>query len=354
MTQAPQHVKNDEVISLAELWLKAKSALTFIWQNKGWLTLMSCLFCLGGYFKAYLSQPSYSASLTISLEQGGSESRLSGLASQFGFSMGAGGDALGGDNLLSLMKSRRILENVLFTKIASGADSILLINLYVSKLPKLQKQWDSMGLLPFKGLNHLNRSQDSAIGLIVKQLAEQSLAVSRVDAKLSFVTLSYSGHDPLFTKHFVELVSEKATDFYVLNKTSNSRANIDKLERRVDSVTAELNLAMMGYSQFQDQNQYTVQQIAMVPSIQKQIKVTMLTTLYGELVKNLELSKTLAAREEPLITIIDTPRYPMRIRESKMKSAIVGAFLGGFLTLTFLGIKAFMKNLNQQALELQA
>ena len=349
MSAAPQHLQNEDETSLAEVWLKAKSAIAYIWRTKGWIILVGLLFGLGGYLKVYLAKPTYTASLTFSLEQGSTGGGLSGLASQFGFSMGSGGDGLGGDNLLSLMKSRRILEDVLFTKIASGADSIILIDQYVSTLPKLQKQWDSVGVLPFEGLSQLNRSQDSAVGLIVKQLAEQSLAVSKVDKKLSFVTVSYSGHDPVFTKHFVELVSEKASDFYVETKMSNSRANIDKLERRVDSVSAELNSAMVGYSQSQDQNQFTVQSVAKVPSMQKQIKVTMLTTLYGELVKNLELSKTMAAREEPLITIIDTPHYPLRVRESKLKSALIGSFLGGFLCIAFFGARAFLQNLNQQA-----
>ena len=87
--------------------------------------------------------------------------------------------------------------------------------------------------------------------------------------------------------------------------------------------------------------------------MQKQMKVTMLTTLYGELIKNLELLKTMSAREEPLITIIDRPHYPLRVRESKLKSAIIGGFLGVFLTLLFLGGRAFLSDLNKQAASLK-
>ena len=135
---------------------------------------------------------------------------------------------------------------------------------------------------------------------------------------------------------------------------SNTRENIDKLQRRVDSVSSELNNAMVGYSQTQDQNMFTVQSVAKVPSLQKQIKVTMLTTLYGELIKNLELSKTMAAREEPLITVIDTPHYPLRVRESKLKAVVIGGFLGGFLCVAFFGARAFIQDLNKQATALQA
>lgn len=352
MSEAPQHLQNDEEISLAELWLKAKSAIGFIWRKKGWIVLVGLLFGLGGYLKVYLAKPAYTASLTFSLEQGGTGGGLAGLASQFGFSMGSGGDGLGGDNLLSLMKSRRIIDDVLFSPLSIDGDSTLLVNQYVATIPKLAKTWDSLGLYPFTNIEDVTRHQDSALGIIVKTLTEQSLAVSKVDKKLSFVTVTYTGHDPVFAKQFVELLSAKASDFYIETKMSNSRANIDKLERRVDSVSAELNAAMVGYSQSQDQNQFTVQSVAKVPSMQKQIKVTMLTTLYGELVKNLELSKTMMAREEPLITIVDRPHYPLRVRTSKAKTAVIAAFLGSFLTVLFFGGREFLRDLNRQAKEL--
>jgi hypothetical protein len=349
MTEEQKAYNEGDEISLAELWLKAQVAIRFLWKKKIWILGIGFLFALGGYLKVYRAKPVYSASLTFSLEQGGTGGGISGLASQFGFSMGSGGDGLGGDNLLSLMKSRRIIEDVLFTPIQVEGDSVSLLNHYVHKLPKMEREWDSLGIFPFGRMDEISRSQDSAIGLIVKSLAEQSLAVAKVDKKLSFVTVNYSGHDPIFAKNFVELLSQKASDFYVETKMSNSRANVDKLERRVDSVSAELNAAMVGYSQSQDQNQFTVQTVAKVPSMQKQIKVTMLTTLYGELVKNLELSKTMMAREEPLITLIDRPHYPLRVRESKLKSSIIGAFLGSFLSILFFAARAFLGDLNRQA-----
>ena len=267
--------------------------------------------------------------------------------------MGGGADGLGGDNLLSLMKSRRIVQDVLLSPISVDGDSILLIEQYIATTPKMQSRWDSLGLLPIDPIRCCNPKQDSAIGLIVKSVSESALAVSKVDKKLSFVTVSYTGNDPVFTGAFVELLTAKSTDFYVQTKMANARANIDLLERRVDSVSAEMQAAMVGFASAQDQNSFTVQSVAKVPSVQKQMKVTMLTTLYGELVKNLELSKTMSAREEPLITIIDRPHYPLRVRESKLKSAAIGWVLGVFLTLLFLGGRAFLSDLNKQAAALR-
>jgi hypothetical protein len=340
---------NQDEISLAELWLKVKSVIAYLWKFKFLIMGVGLLFALGGYFKVKMAKPSYTASLTFALEQGGGASGLGGLASQFGFSMGGGGEGLGGDNLLSLMKSRRIVQDVLLSTIYVEGDSVLLLDQYLRSSDKLMAKWDSLGIYPVDPLKCCDPKQDSAIGVVVKAVSEKSLAVAKVDKKLSFVTVSYTGSDEVFTGAFVELLTAKATDFYVQTKMSNSNANIAKLERRVDSVSAEMQAAMVGFASAQDQNSFTVQSVAKVSSVQKQMKVTMLTTLYGELVKNLELSKTMMAREEPLITIIDRPHYPLRVRESKLKSAAIGGFLGVFLTLLFLGGRAFLSDLNKQA-----
>ena len=344
---------NQDEISLAELWLKAKSVIAYLWRFKFLIMGVGLLFALGGYFKVKMAKPSYSASLNFALEQGGGSGGLGGLASQFGFSMGGGGEGLGGDNLLSLMKSRRIVQDVLLSKIYVEGDSVLLLDQYLRSSDKLLAKWDSLGIYPVDPLKCCDPKQDSAIGVVVKAVSEKSLAVAKVDKKLSFVTVTYTGSDPVFTGAFVELLTAKSTNFYVQTKMANARANIDLLERRVDSVSAEMQAAMVGFASAQDQNSFTVQSVAKVPSVQKQMKVTMLTTLYGELVKNLELSKTMSAREEPLITIIDRPHYPLRVRESKLKSAVIGGFLGVFLTLLFLGGRAFLSDLNKQAAALK-
>jgi hypothetical protein len=340
---------NQDEISLAELWLKVKSVIAYLWRFKFLIMGVGLLFALGGFFKVKMAKPSYTASLTFALEQGGGASGLGGLASQFGFSMGGGGEGLGGDNLLSLMKSRRIVQDVLLSTIYVEGDSVLLLDQYLRSSDKLMAKWDSLGIYPVDPLKCCDPKQDSAIGVVVKAVSESALAVAKVDKKLSFVTVSYKGSDEVFTGAFVELLTAKSTDFYVQTKMSNSNANIAKLERRVDSVSAEMQAAMVGFASAQDQNSFTVQSVAKVSSVQKQMKVTMLTTLYGELVKNLELSKTMMAREEPLITIIDRPHYPLRVRESKLKSAVIGGFLGVFLTLLFLGGRAFLSDLNKQA-----
>ena len=343
----PQFSDSSEEISLAELWLKARVMVAYLLDNKFLIVAIGLLFSAGGYFKVTLAKPSYTATLTFALEQGGSGDGLSGLASQFGISSGANG--LGGENLLSLMKTRRVVQDVLLSTIFADGDSILLIEQYLRNSPGIMSKWISSGILPVSPLDCCSPDQDSALGEIVDLVNSGGLEVGRSDKKVSFVTVSYTGSDPFFTYSFVELLAAKSIDFYMQTKMANTIANIAKLEHRVDSVSVELQAAMVGYASAQDQNSFTVQSTAKVPSVQKQLKVTMLTTLYGELVKNLELSKTMAAREEPVITVIDRPHYPLRVRESKVKSAAVYGMLGVFLTLLFLGARTLIRVLNKEA-----
>ena len=342
---------HDDEITLTYIWIKLQQWWAYLWQRKAWIIGVAFLFSVGGYVKVKLAKPVYSATLTFSLEQADSKSSLTSLASQFGFSMGSGGGTFMGDNLLNIMKSRRLIEGVLRTPVNIQGDSVLLINQFIRSDKDLKEEWDSVGIYPIDNSTCCSNTADSAIGEIYTYLVEKALNVSKIDEELSLVSISQWSHDPIFTGTFVEQLAKQATDFYIESKTANNRANIAKLQRRVDSVTAELEDAMVSAGRANDANMFTVQSAAKVSSLEKQMKVTMLTTLYGELVKNLELSKTMAAREEPLITVIDRPHYPLRVRKSGLKGALMGGVLGGFLMVLFFAGREFLRDLNRQAQE---
>ena len=84
------------------------------------------------------------------------------------------------------------------------------------------------------------------------------------------------------------LVIKKA---YVSQKTKKAKANIATLEMRIDSVKNELNQEMNGSANAQDQNQNAAVARVKIPILKRQMNIQLLTTLFGELTKNLELSK---------------------------------------------------------------
>jgi uncharacterized protein involved in exopolysaccharide biosynthesis len=135
-------------------------------------------------------------------------------------------------------------------------------------------------------------------------------------------------------KYFPKNSSKTVTDFYIETKTKKSRGNILVLQNRADSVQRELNAAMYGRAQFGDQNMGLIRQQAAVPKLKQEMKVQMLGTLYGELVKNLEFAKLTLMREEPLVQIIDQPILPLpKAKLGKLKAMVMGGILLGFFSL---------------------
>jgi hypothetical protein len=182
--------------------------------------------------------------------------------------------------------------------------------------------------------------QDSVLGRIYKNISDNMLAVNKVDKKLSIVKVSISSNDEQFAKYFTENIVKNVSIFYVETKTSKSRTNISLLEYRVDSVRRELDAAMYGRAQFTDNNMALVRQSAAVPKIKQEMKVQMLTTMYTELIKNLEFSKLALMREEPLIQIIDRPILPLEKNKlGKISGGIIGGILFSFLAIVFLFTK---------------
>jgi uncharacterized protein involved in exopolysaccharide biosynthesis len=58
----------------------------------------------------------------------------------------------------------------------------------------------------------------------------------------------------------------------------------------------------------------------------------MLGTIYAEVIKNLELSKTMAAHNEPLIQVIDSPRFPLEKQRSSLIKILLGLIGGLFIS----------------------
>jgi len=348
-----QNQETDE-ISLKELILKISDTMGYL-KSQWWkLLVLGLVGGLGGFFYAKFQKPDYTAKLTFALAEGGDKvGGLGSIASQFGVDLGGGsGGAFSGDNLLELMKSRLLIEKTLLTAVDSNGKQKLLINQYIDfnkpKKPKARKPTDPLPVIfSSKNLNsdQFSLTQDSFLGKVCGDLAKKNLTVSKVDKKLAIVSVSFTGNDEWFAKHFTQVLTQNVTEFYVETKTRQMRKNVMMMEHKVDSVKQALGRAMYGVASEVDGNQYLVRGVAKVPQAKKQLEIQVLSTMYGELLKNLELSRTLMAKEQPLIQLIDQPRFPLeKKKSSKLLTAVGGAFLFGFLGVITLLLKRWWKS----------
>ncbi len=351
--QTPE-IQNDE-ISLKELVQKAAEWFAYFKSKWKIIFLAGILGGILGLGYSFIKKTIYTAKLSFVLEEksaGGGG--LSSIAAQFGLGGIGGGDGgvFSSGNMIELLKSRFLIEKTLLSSVNINGKSDLLINRYIY-FNKLDQKWaKKINLVGLKfttaDRSHFTLQQDSILGEISASLIKNNVAIAQQDKKLSIINISVNSTDEIFAKIFSEKLIETVTDFYIETKTKKSRGNVILLQNRADSVQRELNTALYGRAQFGDQNMGLIRQQAAVPKLKQEMKVQMLGTLYGELVKNLEFAKLTLMREEPLVQIIDQPILPLpKERLGKLKAIIMGALLLGFFSLlALLGKKVWQGIIN--------
>jgi len=312
---------------------------------------------LGGFTYAYFKKPIYIASTNFVLESGDGSSaglgQYAGLASMVGIDLGGsgGGGIFQGDNILELYKSRKMIQSALLTETIFHGKKQLLIERYID-FNKLRNSWDKNPIL--KGIKFtrsypLTRVQDSLLGTIVLEINRDYLNVSKPDKKLSIINAQVRSNDEFFSKVFNDQIVKNVNDFYVQTKTKKSSRNIQILQQKTDSVRAVMNGAIYSAAAVVDEtpNLNPSRQAQRTAPVQRsQFTAETNKAVLGELVKNLELSKMALLKETPLIQVIDQPIYPLeKITTGKIKGALVGAFLMGFLAVFCLLLRKLLNEI---------
>lgn len=297
-----------------------------------------------GVTYAWLDNKVYTAEITFALEDKSSSGSYASIASQFGIDLSKGGEggAFKGDNIIELFKSKSMVESALIAPATFDGKTELLIERYFEKNDMIL---DKAVFNYNKPRNSFTIPEDSLLQIISNSIIKESLDWEKSDKNLAIVKFKFKSEDELFAKVFLEKITQVVCDFFLETKTKKMRANIALLEMRIDSVRHELDNEMSEAASSQDQNQNAAVARLRIPILKKQMNIQLLTTLYGELTKNIELSKMSLMKEEPLIQIIDRPRLPLKfVKKSRAVSGIVFFMIGCFLASSyFIGSKIYKK-----------
>ncbi len=328
---------------IAELWIKGIAIAKVLYRRK-WLILS--VFILGAVLGAskafFLNQITYTGKVTFAIiEKGGQNSGLSSLVSQFG---GIGGDAtlFSPENMLVLLKSNKIIEETLLSSAANFQDSIFL-DVYLMRYYKKDVEKGKIHLESFRGQrSEFTRESDSILSTIVKDLKE-TIQIERGEKKSTINELKVVSNNEAWAHDFSLELLEKASNMYLDIKTGKSKRNLDGLQQRLDSVSSELNRAMYGAASEADQSIGIFQAQPRVSRVKKEMQVQLLSNLYAELVKNMELTKYTLNQEEPVFQIIDASRMPLEKKGRGIaKNTVIFAFLFSSLVISYYAIKTYL------------
>jgi hypothetical protein len=335
--------------------LLSKIGLMVNYIKSKWLLLLIVSFIgvLLGLVYSQLMKPKYTAVCSFVLEDNGREGMLgqySGLAALAGLDGGGGGSGIfKGDNILELYKSRLMIKKTLLSVVTINGKKIKLIDRYMD-VNHLKEKWSASNgnVISFDiDTSKFGRAQDSIISELSENFNKSQLEVLKPDKKLSIIKVAFTAKDEFFAKAFTDKLVENVNDFYVQTKTKKLLEDVRILQRQADSVKSSLNISINGVASSIESSPLANPILTSLRSSsqRKQVDVQASTAIYGEIVKNLELSKITLRQQTPLIQFIDQPVYPLKTdRVKKFKGMVVGGMLSLFLIICFLSVKWFIKD----------
>lgn len=337
---------SENFYSLSKLVQLLKSFLHFLVRKWPLLVLSAVLGLVCGYLYFAGQKPKYEAVSTFILEDRSSTggNGLAGLASQFGVNINTGsggGGIFGGDNILSILKSKNIVQRVLLTK-SEDTDSSSLADRYLL-FKGMKKRWRGKPMLDslnFKDSNgSLTQLQDSVLNLIYENVIKDNLSVDRTSKQGTIIRVMVIAPDRSFARLMTVRLIDEASKLYLDIKVGTEVNNIKQLQNKADSLLYLLNNKSYSVAANQLLDVNPGIRTAAVPSEIASRDKTVLGTLYAEVVKNLETSKLLLSQQTPVIQVLDRPSY---LLDDHKKSLFFLLLVSCILTETILFVGAFI------------
>lgn len=324
----------------------------YLWENKFRFIPVAIIGAALGLFLAWYKPVTYTSRVTFVVDDtkgAGGGSMLSALAGQFGMDIGglmSTGGVLAGDNVQQLLKSETLIKQALLTPY-DKENKYTLADKY-AEATKLERKWkrytpDGNSIVSFPANREkYSRLQDSLLQEMTLRIIESNLSVSKPDKKLTFFEASATMQDEKLAQLFCTRLIKSSTDFYVATRTRKLKNSVELLERRADSIARVLNRKTYAASAA---NQILLDANPAYPTtnvgaeLQGRDKMV-LSTIYAEVTKNLEASKTMLMQETPTIQVVDVSEYPLKKNRLKyFKTAVIAATLAMMAFAVYLVLK---------------
>lgn len=321
---------------------------------KGWLVILVVGLLGGGIGLIYsvVSSTKYVASTTFTVEQSGGGSAFSSYISAFAGNFGlGGGQVLDVDVLMNIISSRRIIGASLLTygeleyiydneEVVKKND--LLANHFIELYGFHDKWKDIEELKSFNftrmHMDSLELIENSALSQLRNFLVNDLLVVNKSFEGIISIDLTTENED--LSQQINVAILDNIEKYYIRNSTEKEKFTVANLTNRLDSIQHELGKAEDALSRFMDRHITTVKSKGRKDQVRLTRDVQILTVMYVEIVKNLELAKFNLISKTPILQVIDGPIKPLkRLSTSKVVAIAIGGILAGIFICAFICIR---------------
>ena len=305
---------------------------------------VAIIFSLIGFGFSRSQEDQYNAVISFIVEdqsEGSNLSALSGMANMIGIDMGGSAtSSFNQQNIIELLKSRKIIERTLNNTCKIEGKSDLLINHYI-RINNLITDSSTINL----SSNYYN---DSITRIVWFRIIDRDMDILFQNDKANILDLSFESLNAELAKNFTEIVIDEMSEMYIDHQTEKSRNTLNNLYNRSDSIFKDLKISERNFAKVKDNNMRVMTASGRLEELQYMREVEILQSVYLELRKNIELAHMSVLNETPLIQIVDKPVLPLEnINRSDLFWIVIFTFLGVF-TICFIII---LRKLVRDALE---
>jgi uncharacterized protein involved in exopolysaccharide biosynthesis len=310
-----------------------------------WLFLaIGLLAGIAGLLYAWKTPVRYESRLSFALDEGGSESSggsLTNLATQLGFNLGGSNDIFGGDNIITILKSRRMIEKTLLSVDTFNNRPQTFISYFLEIENKSgDAKVNKAEYPPFQPREAFTKLQDSVLNKIYLEFESDYITVWKPEKYLNIFEVKVISKDEKFSKEFTNQLVKETNDYYIQMRSKKGKETLNILEQRVAEIKGVLNSNLDARASVQDINVNPAFSKAQVPVMRSQTNIQAYGAAYSEMFKNLELARYQYLKQIPLMQIIDPAEYPMhKIRAGKIKFALLFSFIALLLTFIIFWLK---------------
>lgn len=351
-TQGEKQEYYDDEISLKELILKLKEFWQELWRN-WWLIILVCIPFLAFFlFKHFTHIKTYTAELTFMVNEDEGGGGLGGMSSVLG-SFGLGG-ATGGEynleKMLSLLKSRKIVQEVLMQRdTLNGVDDLFANHLIKSQ--DLHAEWSEMEsdidlsnfLFTNTDVEKFNIQENTALKYIHAHIignADKGLGSklnSNITEETGIMAISLNARNEQLSIDLIESLYVRLSDYYVSKSIEKQKNSYIIVANKADSLLGELRNAEYTLANFVDTNRGLYNRKDQLQQYRLEAQVKMLGTAYAKVVEQKEIAEFSLNDQTPVVQIIDYPISPIEPSKSSLvKNLIIACLVGGFLGAIFI------------------
>ncbi len=325
-------MKNNDEASLKDVIVTISDYKNELKKRLLIILAVAIIFSLIGFAFSKSQEDKYKAVLSFIVEEqseGANLSDLSGMANMIGIDMGgSASSSFNQQNIIELLKSRKIIERTLNNKCEIEGKSDLLLNHYI-RINNLITDSSTINL----SSNYYN---DSITSIVWLRIIDRDMEILFQNDDANIINLSFESLNAELAKNFTEIVIDEMSEMYIDYQTEKSRNTLNDLENRSAAIKSELRLAEDKLTKKQDENnkpksRYNFDRSGILEEGRLLREVEILQAVYLELRKNIELTHMSLLNETPLIQIVDKPVLPLEnINRSTLFWIVIFSFLGVF------------------------